>query len=167
MDQKKQKLLLSIVQTWHPSESPEYRGFRCANCQKYINEAWHHWLKSGGFCVPVHLCSDCEPKIQDGTIAIDETKVPPINTNSFGKTGQLTDSTRARFKEIVGTWPLLAPSTLKAFVCDECARILEIDPVGNQRRGYHVWWKMDDQTLAELHFHRECGQRLGIKSKEE
>jgi len=39
---KEHQLLLEIVETWQPSEYPEYRGFRCANCQQYKNQAWYH-----------------------------------------------------------------------------------------------------------------------------
>jgi len=40
----KQHALLRIVQTWNLNPKPEYRGFRCANCQRYIHRSWHHWL---------------------------------------------------------------------------------------------------------------------------
>jgi type II secretory ATPase GspE/PulE/Tfp pilus assembly ATPase PilB-like protein len=33
MDKEK---LLRIVQSWNINKGPEYRGFRCANCQRYI-----------------------------------------------------------------------------------------------------------------------------------
>ncbi len=60
----KKDILLKIVQTWRLNKEPEYRGFRCANCQKYIHKAWHRWLKTGGFKTPVHFCNDCEKKIK-------------------------------------------------------------------------------------------------------
>lgn len=41
----KQELLLKIVKTWSLNQNPEYRGFRCANCQEYIKKAWYHRLK--------------------------------------------------------------------------------------------------------------------------
>lgn len=57
-----QKLLLKIVETWRPNEIPEYRGFRCANCQQYVSRAWYHWLNSGDYRLPVHMCDErCEP----------------------------------------------------------------------------------------------------------
>ena len=57
-------VLLQIVRTWKISRKPEYRGFRCANCQKYIHKSWHRWLRTGSFKTPVHFCNDCEKKIK-------------------------------------------------------------------------------------------------------
>lgn len=57
-----QKILLKIVKTWNINPNPEYRGFRCANCQKYMHKAWHHQLNYGGFKTPVHFCNRCERK---------------------------------------------------------------------------------------------------------
>lgn len=59
-----QKILLRIVKNWKISLTPEYRGFRCADCQKYISSAWHHWLKQGGYRTPVHFCNTCEDKFK-------------------------------------------------------------------------------------------------------
>lgn len=59
-----QKVLLCIVQGWDINENTEYRGFRCASCQKYMYKAWHHWLKEGGYKTPVHFCNDCETKFK-------------------------------------------------------------------------------------------------------
>jgi len=56
----KTKTLLKIVKTWNLSKKPEYRGFRCANCQKYMRKAWHYWLNEGGYKTPVHFCSKCK-----------------------------------------------------------------------------------------------------------
>lgn len=39
---------------------PEFRGFRCAQCQEYITKSWHHELDSDEFLVPVHLCENCQ-----------------------------------------------------------------------------------------------------------
>lgn len=55
--------LLSIVKTWKVNPKPEYRGFRCADCQKYIRKAWHHFLDYGGYKVPVHFCNACQKKL--------------------------------------------------------------------------------------------------------
>jgi len=52
--------LLKIVKTWKINEKPEYRGFRCANCQKYIFKAWHYWLNEGRYKTPVHFCKKCK-----------------------------------------------------------------------------------------------------------
>ena len=57
-------LLLQTVWTWKINEKPEYRGFRCANCQRYIYKAWHHWLKTGGYKTPIHFCNECEANLK-------------------------------------------------------------------------------------------------------
>lgn len=76
----KQKELLKIVRAWkinprpeykqslNSSLSSEYRGFRCADCQKYLHKAFHHYLKYGGFNTPVHFCKNCQKKsgVSDG-----------------------------------------------------------------------------------------------------
>jgi predicted RNA-binding Zn-ribbon protein involved in translation (DUF1610 family) len=54
-----QKVLLKFVKTWKINKKPEYRGFRCASCQRYIHKAWHYFLKTAGWRTAVHLCSDC------------------------------------------------------------------------------------------------------------
>jgi len=59
----KQKVLLRIVKTWKINNKPEYRGFRCADCQKYIHRAWHYFLKTGGYRTPVHFCNLCQAKL--------------------------------------------------------------------------------------------------------
>jgi len=59
-----QKILLQIVKKWKISKKPEYRGFRCANCQKYMHKAWHYWLNEGGYKIPVHFCNKCKVKLK-------------------------------------------------------------------------------------------------------
>lgn len=56
------QLLVSIVKSWRINLKPEYRGFRCADCQKYIRGAWHHQLDSEGYKVEVHFCKSCQEK---------------------------------------------------------------------------------------------------------
>lgn len=64
------KTLLKIVKTWNIKLQPEYRGFRCANCQRYIHKAWHHYLDYGGYKTPVHFCNKCQKKskLNKGTL---------------------------------------------------------------------------------------------------
>lgn len=57
-----QKILLKIVKTWKITLTPEYRGFRCADCQRYLHKAFHHQLNYGGFNTPVHFCKNCHKK---------------------------------------------------------------------------------------------------------
>ncbi len=163
--QKHQEILLKIVETWRPSEIPEYRGFRCANCQKYKNEAWYHWVYTQGYRLPIHMCDDtCEPEFQAGTIKIDESKRAKVNRDTFGQGYNYTEKAKKRFNEIIASWPHYKEPELKAYTCDACGKDLDIDPNDNLRKGYHVWYKMPDgKTLVELHFHKECGGKLGIK----
>jgi len=58
----KTKTLLRIVKTWNLNKKPEYRGFRCANCQRHIFKAWHYELDEGGYKTPVHFCKKCKIK---------------------------------------------------------------------------------------------------------
>lgn len=171
--QEEQQILLQIVETWRLNEFPEYRGFRCANCQQYKNEAWYHWVntahEAGQFRLPIHMCNDtCEPAFQNDTIQIDQAKRTQVDRESFGNNYNFSDSTKRKFRGIVASWPDYKKPELKAFTCDDCGNDLEIDKTDGARKGYHVWWKMDDgKTLTELHFHRDCGHKLGIFTKEE
>ncbi|MCL5784224.1 MAG: hypothetical protein M1142_02620 [Patescibacteria group bacterium] len=61
------KTLLKIVKTWNIKMQPEYRGFRCADCQRYLHKAWHHYLNYGGFKTPVHFCNNCQKKFGSKT----------------------------------------------------------------------------------------------------
>jgi len=165
---EEQEILLDIVKTWKPSEYPEYRGFRCANCQEYKNEAWYHWLNTDNYHLPVHMCKEtCESKLQSQTVHIDKSKQQKVDRDEFGNAYKYSGTAIQRFKEIVASWPEYEDPKLKAFYCDDCDNELGFDLDG-LRKGYHVWWKMEDgKTLAELHFHKTCGHKLGIYSKEE
>ncbi len=64
-----QQKLLQIVQTWNISKNPQYRRFRCGNCQNLLkNNVWHYQLNSGGFSTLVHLCNDCETSFNFGIL---------------------------------------------------------------------------------------------------
>lgn len=54
--------LLKIVKRWNIRLTPQYRGFRCADCQRYLHKAWHHNLDYGGFKTSVHFCNRCQRK---------------------------------------------------------------------------------------------------------
>lgn len=158
-----QDLLLQIIQTWRISETPEYRGFRCANCQEYKNEAWYHWINAGGYRLPIHLCDDiCEKTLQNNSIQIDENKRQIIDKEKFGSTYAYSPQAIKRFEEIIGSWPEYKDPELKIFSCDECKKELDIDSSDGQRKGYHVWYKTKENTLAELHFHKSCAKHLSI-----
>jgi hypothetical protein len=158
-----QKTLLKIVETWDIKEVPEYRGFRCANCQEYKNEAWYHWVNSGGFRLPIHLCNDsCNLAFQNNLIQIDDSKKKIFDKNTFGNSYSYTPEAITKFQEIVEFWPEYKEPELKVFTCDLCVKDLDIDEKDGVRKGFHVWWSMVDKTLAELHFHKECASSMGI-----
>ncbi|HVZ67288.1 MAG TPA: hypothetical protein VG917_03430 [Patescibacteria group bacterium] len=164
---KEQEILLKIVETWRPSQTPEYRGFKCANCQQFKNQAWYHWVNSGNYRLPIHMCDDkCEPEFQAETIKIDESKIARVDREKFGSEYHYSDIAKDKFREIVASWPEYDEPKLKAFICDSCNEDLTMEtlPDGSQQRqGFHVWWKMDDgETLAELHFHKDCASKLNI-----
>lgn len=173
--EEEQKVLLKIVETWQLSEKPEYRGFRCANCQKYKNEAWYHWIQYGGYKLPLHMCDDtCHQAFLNNTIQVDEKKRQNIDRQTFGTSYTYNPEAMQQFREIVSAWPEHKEPELKSFTCDACQKELDIDATDGMRKGYHAWWsyvaegseegtKMDDGiTLAELHFHKECAALLGI-----
>lgn len=170
--EKEQEILLQVVETWRLSEVPEYRGFKCANCQQFKDQAWYHWVNTGGYKLPIHMCNDtCEPAFIAGNLQIDQGKRAQIDRVAFGSTHSYPEKAVERFRQITSAWPEYKEPELKAFTCDACERDLTIETLSDnskQRQGYHVWWKMDDGfTLAELHFHRDCGHRLGLLSRQE
>lgn len=59
MNLKKENEILKIVKKWKIKWKPEYRGFRCAKCQRPMRKAWHVWLRKGGFKLEVHFCKKC------------------------------------------------------------------------------------------------------------
>src|SRR5581483_9468985 len=84
MDGDEQRFLLEIVKKWRINPIPEYRGFRCGCCQKYITRAWHHLLATGGFLCPVHLCESCEGLFRSGEISFRDAPtqnrdLPPVD----------------------------------------------------------------------------------------
>lgn len=169
---REQQMLLAIVQSWHPSAIPEYRGFRCAFCQSPINEAWHHRLLTDDYALPVHLCNErCEARFQSGTLPISQSKSTPGTNQPLDNADLYSEEATRRFREIVHSWTADAGPALHAFTCDACGGELFMEPGPDgsfQRQGYHVWWQMEpEQRRVELHFHRACGQALDIAGREE
>jgi len=142
--------LLRIVRTWRPGERPEYRGFRCANCQRSIRKAWHHWLDCCGYKTPVHFCAACEKKFRASKIEITkpETKV---DRKTFGM--EFPPSVERKIREAAARWNTKAKPGYKTFTCDECGR--------RMRKAWHVW-SNDRGTLVEAHFCNEDGRRMGL-----
>lgn len=170
--ERERETLLAIVRSWHPSAVPEFRGFRCAFCQSPINEAWHHWLITDEYALPVHLCSEqCEARFQAGTLPISQPKHTMGVNPPLDNAGLYSEEATRRFREIVQSWTAARAPALHSFTCDECGEelLMELEPEGQpQRQSYHVWWQMEpEHRRVELHFHRACGQALGIASQEE
>jgi len=58
------KRYLKTVRGWNIKTNPEYRSFRCANCQKHLHKAWHIWFDHEGYKCEIHLCQKCYSKKQ-------------------------------------------------------------------------------------------------------
>lgn len=155
-----QAILLKIVQTWNISSTPEYRGFRCAYCQRYRNQSWYHWLRSGKFIVPLHLCNEkCHTKFEQGELEFKTNLNYRRNVLSYS----YSEKAKEAFDEIISKWDKEAKPQLKAFICDSCSKDLDIDTTDGYRKGYHVWYEMKNGDYAELHFHKRCFDLLGQK----
>lgn len=142
--------LLRVVRTWRPSEKPEYRGFRCANCQRRMYKAWYHWLDRCGYKAPVHFCAACEKKFRAGKICITTPEVK-INRKTFGL--EFSKETERKLREASKKWDTRARPTYRTFTCDECGR--------RMRKAWHVWFN-DRGTLVEAHFCKEDGIKIGV-----
>ena len=138
-----QQILRVIVQTWNIRPNPEYRGFRCANCQKYMHKAWYHWLKSGGFVGPVHFCNQCEKDFKTGNIKIINPQVK-IDRSKFLK---YHPKIKQLLVKTANNFPLKDKPKYKIFTCDECGE--------NHFKMYHVWDKQNE-NLIEAHFCKHC-----------
>ena len=148
---KKQECLLSIVETWNLSEKPEFRGFRCANCQEYITDkAWHYFLNTSGYLTPVHFCDGCKAKFEEGTIAATKQRIG-VDRKKFRPV--FTASTEIALDQISGSWDAAAEPVYKVFTCDNCG-----GPLLNAE-GYHVW-RNKEGTLIEYHLDRDCGAKI-------
>lgn len=145
-----QERLRAIVETWNLNDAPEFRGFRCANCQEYLSgKAWHYLLHEGGYITPVHFCVKCKYDFERSTaserqrIQIDRNRFKPI----FSQTAEFT------LDEISKQWSLEREPVYKDFTCDFCGKLLP------DAKAYHVW-RNNAGTLIEYHFDRACGNRI-------
>ena len=146
----KTKTLLKIVETWKLNEKPEYRGFRCANCQKYMHKAYYYWLDTKGYKTPVHFCRQCQKLFESFHIRI--TKLShPINRKTFGL--KFEQKFIQKCKSIAKKWNTKANPVYKTFVCDECG--------DNMHKAYHVWLNINSR-LIEVHFCQKCGHKLKL-----
>jgi len=147
-----QEILLSIVQSWKIQEKPEYRGFRCGNCQRPLYKAWHHWCKEGGYLTSVHLCSNCESLFNLSKIEIIKLNIFP-NKKDFSL--EIPKQIKEKLKQIIKGWNMQSKPIYKTFACDSCSR--------NIHKAYHFWFKKNE-TLIETHFCKKCGDRLQLNS---
>jgi DNA replicative helicase MCM subunit Mcm2 (Cdc46/Mcm family) len=144
------KVLLRIVQGWNLNPKPEYRGFRCANCQKSIRKGWYHWLTTGGYKTPVHFCDECEKKFKLNKI---KTEKPAIKVNK-SKFIKFPEDIKSKFQKSVQKWNIKPKSICKIFACDNCGK--------NMFKAYHIWFVLKG-TLVEVHFCKQCGNKINIK----
>ena len=153
MGKDRQKTLLNIIKTWNINEKPEYRGFRCANCQKYLHKAWHYWCVNKDYKVPVHFCNKCESIFKLSKIKIVKPRTS-INKAKFNL--KLLDIEK-RLKKIINRWNTKVKPTYKTFTCDSCAK--------NMHKAYHFWFKFKKcNILFETHFCKKCGSKLNLNS---
>jgi len=136
-----QKLLLEIVQTWDLAVEPEHRGFRCANCQEYMQQAWHHWLTEGDYVTPIHFCDSCQKKYEVGEL---EVKNPPVEIDraTFGK--QYSPKTLEIMDDILENWDTGSDPVLKKFGCDQCKKDFP------DTKGFHVWRNKEGLCMSGL-----------------
>lgn len=152
----KQKALQDIVNTWDINPLPTFRGFKCGNCQKYINEAYYHWLNSSQFYLPVHFCTSCQKLLKENKLEINISKGKHPKQDDFPI---LSESTKRTFADIVSRWSPHESNNPTPFFCDDCQGKLDNDRSDEMRKGYHVWWP-NEGRLHELHFHRKCGDKV-------
>lgn len=149
----KNKTLLRIVKSWNLSEKPEYRKFRCANCQKYVSKAYYYWIDAGGYKTPVHFCKKCQKKFELEKIEITKPGLT-VSRKTFGL--DFEKKFIQICKEIIKKWNTKTKPIYKIFTCDYCGR--------NMYKAYHAWLKLNN-NLVELHFCIKCGKKLKLNQK--
>jgi len=51
--------IIETIKSWDIKDKPEYRRYKCGNCLKEINKAWHIWFEDDGYKCEFHLCKSC------------------------------------------------------------------------------------------------------------
>ncbi|MDP1538811.1 MAG: HAD hydrolase-like protein [bacterium] len=148
-----QEILLKIVRTWDLKPSPEYRGFRCANCQKYMHKAWHHWLTKGGYKTSVHFCDKCEKDFRLGAIKINKPRIPVDESKFIFK---LPQKINKKIIKIVHSWNNEGRPVYRMFTCDNCGK--------DMQKAYHIWIPYN-KNMIEIHFCKECGDKIILTKK--
>jgi len=146
----KTKTLLRIVKTWNLSEKPEYRGFKCANCQRYLHKAYYYWINRNGYKTPIHFCKKCQKEFESGKIQITKPCLP-INRKFFGL--KFDQGFIKMCKEIIKKWNTKAKPVYKNFTCDYCRK--------NIYKAYHTWLNLNG-ILCEVHFCQNCAFKLKL-----
>jgi len=141
-----QETLLKIVSAWDLKTEPEYRGFRCANCQKYMRKAWHHWLAKGGYKTPVHFCHACQEEFRPARIRTNKKKAK-VDESKF----KFPIKEKEKLIRLSKKWEVKAKPTYRMFTCDKCNK--------NMYKAYHIWLT-EKGSLIEIHLCRECGDKL-------
>jgi RNase P subunit RPR2 len=150
-DSDQQQKLLAIVETWHLSVTPEFRGFRCARCQEcFAGEAWHYFLHEGGYMTPVHFCGACKADFKDSATAGKDARIS-VGRETFKP--KLSVATETALDTISDAWNVDAEPILKDFTCDACGKPLP------DVKAYHVW-RNKNGTLIEYHFDKSCGNKI-------
>lgn len=141
---------MKIVKTWKINMNPEYRGFRCANCQTYMKKAWHYSLSEGGYNTPVHFCPDCSLKFS----AI------------LGKTGIYKnftcDKCGKKMQKAYHVWKKKGKTLEENHFCKECGADMGL---GMNIKG--VIYDLDGTIISTAKLHRagwaRAGKKFGIK----
>lgn len=146
----KQSRLLAIVESWDLNPAPEFRGFRCAHCQKYLTgSAWHYFLRSGGYKTPVHFCENCKVQFENSTLPAPQRK--PVDQKRFP--GAISKHAEARLSQISNEPPPMAEPVYKPMICDACGNALP------NAEAYHIW-QSKNGILMEYHLDRTCGDTI-------
>jgi RNase P subunit RPR2 len=58
-----QTVLAQLANKWEIKWTPEYRRAICISCGRNVHKMWHIWLEEGGFKKEVHICKQCEKKL--------------------------------------------------------------------------------------------------------
>lgn len=144
MDNKSQTLL-KIVETWKINKRPEYRGFRCANCQRYMHKAYHYWLNDKKYKTPVHFCKKCQKLFESAQIQMVKPRLL-VNRKTFGL--KFNKRFIEKCKSITEKWNTKTSPVYKFFACDNCGK--------NIYKAHHIWLNINN-CLIEVHFCRKCG----------
>jgi hypothetical protein len=151
----RQKSLLRIVKTWKISRKPEYRGFRCANCQKYIHKAWHCWLKEGGYQTPVHFCNNCEVNLKLKIKGTYKTFTP---LDSKHLTGFTCDNCGKKMYKAWHVWTKKDGILSEAHFCKKCGKKLGF---GKEIKG--IIYDLDGTIISTIKLHESAWLYAGRK----